>query len=79
MSVRLQFKIVFMKCRFIGDQNDPLTRKWGIKKFSYYVIEKKKNDHGRGFIATISTPNMGKVKCPYDSETAFNKNWEISQ
>lgn len=67
-----------MRYRFTGDEDDPLTWKWGLKKHGVYEVEKKKNKYGRGIVATIDTPKMGKVQCHYDSENVFGRNWKVT-
>ena len=62
--------------RFVGDEDDPRTKKWGIKNLQDYTVKKKKI-YGRPGVTAIVTIEYGKdVTIPYESENAFNRNWK---
>lgn len=60
------------KYTFIGNENDSLTKEWGIKKGEAYEIS---------FLAfsprpqTIITVGKNHHACPYSSIEAFRANW----
>jgi hypothetical protein len=62
--------------RFMGDEDDPRTKKWGLKKFRDYRVKKKKIYGRPGVTAIISLDEKTEVNCPYESENAFNRNWK---
>lgn len=64
-----------MKLKFVGNPKDELTRKWGLKRFAIYEVEKVKR--GGRVLALITLPKGNIVECPYQSENLFNKNWAI--
>ncbi len=62
-----------MKYKFMGNENDPLTKKWGIKKGNVYTIY-----FSQMLPYPIITINTGKKMhlCPYASKKVFNDNWQ---
>lgn len=61
--------------RFVGDEEDPRTKKWGLKRLKDYTVKKKKIYGRPGCTAFITLDDGTEVKCPYESENAFNRNW----
>ena len=59
---------------FIGNENDPLTKKWGLKKGKKYEINAIAFAKKPTLI--IRLDNGTDQVCPYDTVDAFNKNWE---
>jgi len=71
-----------MICKFIGDENDPLTKIFKIEKDKEYFISLWKQDffarlwNGIEYKAWIIV-NGTTVKVPYGSKKSFLRNWEI--
>lgn len=63
-----------MYYKFIGDEDDAITRLWGIRFGKVYKVETKQNSLGE-IKASIFTEE-GEAICPYGSVKAFNKNWQ---
>lgn len=61
--------------RFVGDEDDPRTKKWRLKRMKDYTVKKKKIYGRPGVTAIITLDNGEEVRCPYESENAFNRNW----
>jgi hypothetical protein len=74
-----------MLYKFIGDETDPKTKEWGLKKNKNYNInfevslDSTKLPGSRmltGFMAVINV-GRGRIKCPYSSPESFKKNWKV--
>ena len=66
-----------MQYRFMGDEEDPQTKRWGLKRLKDYEVIKKKNFYGSGLVAKIKIGEK-MIECPYQSENAFSRNWKLS-
>lgn len=66
-----------MKYKFIGNENDPLTKKWGLKEGSVYEIDfpGAYSYMNKSLPTRIHAP-IGLVICPYSSVKSFKRNWE---
>lgn len=64
-----------MKYKFIGDDTDALTARWGLKTGEVYEV-KKRPGLINAIVARISTKKLGEIICPYNSERQFKANWE---
>jgi len=62
--------------KFIGNENDSLTKEWGLKKGTMYKINFPAFPPKGKFVVFIETPCKGIVVCPYSSLSSFENNWE---
>lgn len=60
---------------FIGDDKDPMTKKWGLRKGYFYRLNFSTFPPQKSFTVFIYTPNCGIIPCPYSSVEAFKENW----
>lgn len=60
---------------FIGNENDSLTKEWGIKYGSQYRIFLEVRKKGVFLIQAHIKTKVGEIVCPYTNMYSFGKNW----
>jgi len=60
---------------FVGNENDKLTKEWGLRYGEMYTIKIPQFPPDGMFTAFIVTPKKGVVSCPYSSLKKFEDNW----
>lgn len=60
---------------FIGNEKDPRTAEWGIKKGKVYQITIRPFNAKYNLVAEIKVEGA-RIFCPYKSRETFNSNWK---